>query len=58
MRQRSERSARQPGVQVKAQVKTLDFQEVISRRAVKIVTFAGLWQDFDAGRDAPNLLIG
>jgi putative SOS response-associated peptidase YedK len=40
-------------VQVKAQVKTLDSQRFIRRRHVKIMTFAGFWQNLDAGPDPP-----
>jgi len=40
-------------VQVKAQVKTLDSQGFIPRRDVKIMTFAGFWQNLDAGLDPP-----
>ena len=39
------------GVQVNAQAKTLDFQGVMRRTAVKIMTFVAFWQDFDARRD-------
>jgi len=38
-------------VQVKAQAKTLDSQGFIPRSAVKIMTFAGFWQNLDAAQE-------